>query len=206
MSPNEIDQMKKVDQVIPFNIEQIEKYASKLGILIRASEVGGVFLRLEAYTIGPTGSNESAELIGYLTGFIRPIPFKLFQLDTIQVKNRRQTLGFKRKNWKMDGPGISFIMGSWALKWAYDRGCKSAELLAVRDSDRMHDILVKLYQSFGFVFLRAVNDDSGSIPDRLVWGAVGTLMKLDITKFWKEWTPKFIELNNSLLENNDSNS
>lgn len=44
-------------------------------------------------------------------------------VDTIQVKNHRQNPGYKR-NWKIDGPGISFILGSWAIKWAYDKGSR----------------------------------------------------------------------------------
>eukprot|EP01035_Chromulina_nebulosa_P020670 gene20670-26800_t len=71
-----------------------------------------------------------------------------YAIETIQVKNRRQTLGFKRSGWTIDGPGISFLMGTWALRWAYDKGCNRAQLLAVDDSPRMQRILTKLYSRF----------------------------------------------------------
>ena len=62
------------------------------------------------------------------------------------MKNHRQYLGYRRGSWTVDGPGISFILGSWAIKWAYDKGCRRAELLAVRDSDLMNLVLVRLYE------------------------------------------------------------
>jgi hypothetical protein len=69
-----------------------------------------------------------------------------FFLDTIQVKNRRQNLGYKRKAWDPSASGISFIMGSWALCWATEKGCQRAELLAIKDDENMHSILVRLYK------------------------------------------------------------
>lgn len=65
--------------------------------------------------------------------------------DTIQVKNRRQVKHFHRAGWTVDGPGISFLMGAWATLWAYQKGCKTAQLLAVYDSDHMHRVLCRLY-------------------------------------------------------------
>ena len=121
-----------------FNIEAIENYANILGLQLNATTTGP-YLRIEAYPL------QDKELVGYLTAFIRPIPFGMFHLETIQVKNRRQNLGFERKNWTVDGPGISFIMGSYALCWASQRGCKKAQLLAVNDSPMMHAILIRLY-------------------------------------------------------------
>ena len=39
--------------------------------------------------------------------------------------------------------------------------------------------------------MREVGESYGSIPDRLVWGAVGTLMRLDLDGFYAAWTPRF---------------
>lgn len=130
---------KEGDAAAYFSRDDIEEYASLCGLTLKSSGFGPA-LRLDAY---PEGSDQA---IGYLTAFIRPIPLGLFQLETIQVENRRQTLGFKREGWSIDGPGISFIMGSWALCWAYEKGCRNTELLAVKDSEKMHAILVKLYE------------------------------------------------------------
>ena len=158
----------------------LEDLATKSSLRLEA-DVKGPLLTLQAFPI------DSDKPIGYLSAFIRPIPFGLFHLDTIQVKNRRQTLGFKRTNWTVNGPGITFIMGAWALCWAYDKGCKTTELLAVKDDEKMHKSLVKLYASYGFETLRYVDE---SIGDRLVWGAVGTLMNMQIEPFLERWSPK----------------
>lgn len=38
--------------------------------------------------------------------------------------------------------------------------------------------------------MREVTEDTISVPDRMIWGAIGTLMELDIKQFFTEWTPK----------------
>ena len=53
--------------------------------------------------------------------------------------------------------------------------------------------------SFGFRTLREVTEDTTSTGDRLVWGAIGTLMELDIKSFFTEWTPKLTELSESAI-------
>ena len=164
-----------------FTTEDVEFYAFKSGIFIK-SQVTGPSLRLEAFA-----KDDLDYKIGYLTCFIRPFT-NLLQLETIQVLNRRQTLGFKREGYTMNGPGICFIMGSWALRWAYEKGSKQAELLAVNDSEQMHRILIALYESFGFKRLKYIDEDN--VKDRLVWGALGTLMSLDMEWFMENWTPK----------------
>ena len=171
-----------------FSLNDIYHYADLCGLELKVQPTGP-FLRLEAY---PKSDQES---IGYLTAFIRPWPLRLFQLDTIQVQNRRQTLGFSRKtNVNLEGPGISFIMGSFALRWAYDRGCRVTQLLAVKDSEEMHQVLVRLYGSFGFRVVKELTDSVDSVPDRLIWGAEGTLMEMDIPAFLDEWSPKLRKL------------
>jgi len=156
-----------------FTFVELEEYAKASGLRLKSVATGPV-LRIEAFPI----CNNEDEPIGYLTAFLRPFPFGLFHLDTIQVKNRRQNLGYQRKGWTIEGPGISFIMGSYALRWAWDRGCRRTELLAVKDTEQMHAVLVRLYESFGFKTVREVGDEQSSIQDRLTWGAVGTLMEM----------------------------
>lgn len=171
-----------------FTLNDIHHYAELSGLRLKVLPTGP-YLRLEAY---PLSDEES---IGYLTAFIRPWPIGMLQLDTIQVQNRRQTLGFTRKsNVNLEGPGISFIMGSYALRWAFDKGCTVTQLLAVKDSEEMHQVLVRLYGSFGFRVIKELTDSLESVPDRLVWGAEGTLMELNLLEFLREWSPKLRKL------------
>lgn len=92
-----------------FDTPHIEYYAKLKGLTLKSS-VNGPLLRLEAFS-----SEDNIKPVGYLTAFIRPVPLGTLHLDTIQVKNRRQTLGFRRKGWSIDGSGISFVMGRWVL-------------------------------------------------------------------------------------------
>ena len=172
-----------------FSLEDVEFYAFKSGIFIK-SQMTGPTLRLEEYV-----KDDLDYKIGYLTCFVRPFT-NLLQLETIQVLNRRQTLGFKREGYTMNGPGICFIMGSWALRWAYEKGSQTAELLAVNDNEQMHRILIALYESFGFKTLKYINEDN--VKDRLVWGAIGTLMSLDLDWFMKTWSPKLKEFDSDI--------
>lgn len=189
------DRVSKMDGNEYMSISKIEEYAGICGLRLQVTSTGP-YLRIEAF---PTSNslmspNAHAQPIGFLTAFIRPIPPLLFHLDTIQVQNRRQSLSFSREGWTSDGPGISFIMGSYALLWAYQRGCRKTELLAVNDSDQMNRILVRLYKSFGFSTVREVGDDFASVPDRLIWGAKGTLMEMNITSFLQEWSGVKLEI------------
>ena len=179
---------QKISTSSIFTLSDIHHYAELCGLQLKVQPTGP-FLRLEAYPIS------DSESIGYLTAFIRPWPLGMFQLDTIQVQNRRQTLGFSRKSTvNLEGPGISFIMGSYALRWAHERGCRTTQLLAVKDSEEMHQVLVRLYGSFGFRVVKELTDSMDSVPDRLVWGAEGTLMEMDIDAFLNEWSPKLRKL------------
>jgi hypothetical protein len=38
---------------------------------------------------------------------------------------------------------------------------------------------------------REIGDGSGTDPEEVVWGGKGTLMALDIDKFFDEWSSKF---------------
>lgn len=172
--------------------EDIEKYAQVFGIKVVTSNNGPMF-RIDVYA-------EGAGAIGYLTAFLRPWPQSLIQLDTLQVKNRRQWLGYKRKGWTIEGRGISFILGILALNFGMSKGCTHAELLAVRDDPIMHAILVRLYESMGYKIVREVGDDLASVPDRLLWGAMGTLMRLEIKPAYAIGSREIREFFNKLAQ------
>jgi len=55
-------------------------------------------------------------------------------------------------------------------------------------------LLLCYIHSFGFKKIREVDESYASVPDRLVWGAIGTLMFLQLDTFYSTWTPRFREL------------
>lgn len=141
------------------SLQEIQYYARSSGVILKDTSIGP-YLRVEATAIGDISP------VGYLTAFIRPWPPGLMQLETIQVKNRRQTLDFKTLPKRIDGPGVSFILGAYSLSWAKEKGCRRAQLLAVKDSEAMEKILIRLYESFGFFILKTIEDN---VTERIVW-------------------------------------
>ena len=61
-----------------------------------------------------------------------------------------------------------------------ENGCTEAEFLAIDDEDFQHKRLVRFYKNSGFKIIKYVGEDFQSIPDRMVWGGCGTLMRGNI--------------------------
>lgn len=183
-TPAHIIHMSRIEDIDRYCLADIEEYAKKLNIELKITVIGP-YLKLEALSL------EESKVVGYLTGFIRPLT-GLLQLETIQVRNRRQSLQYRAIPVGVEGKGVSFILGSWSLRWAFSMGCKTAELLAVRDDPVMENILIRLYESYGYKVKSVINE--GDIGNRMVWGAVGTLMSIEIPAFLDEWTPKVRQL------------
>ena len=79
-------------------------------------------------------------------------------------------------------------MGFLCMLHGQEKGCRSAEFLAIDDEDRQHKRLVRYYKSAGFDFIKYVGDDFKDIPDRMVWGGCGTLLRKDIPSLLAYWT------------------
>jgi hypothetical protein len=63
-----------------------------------------------------------------------------------------------------------------------------AEFLAIDDEPYQHARLVKYYTTAGFVKIRYVGDDWTDIPDRLIWGGCGTLLRQSCVTLLCKWT------------------
>ena len=70
---------------------------------------------------------------------------------------------------------------------AQEKGCTIAEFLAIDDEDFQHKRLVRYYRRVGFQVVKYVGEEVQDIPDRLVWGGCGTLMKEDISVLIRMW-------------------
>lgn len=141
-------QLISSSQPFVFNTEMVDYYANMKGLSLRPKSQG-IFLTLEAYPVS------SDVKIGYLHCFLRPLPRDTLHLESIQVRNRRQSFeSTKKVRWSPESGLISFIMGSWALCWAREKGSKRAELLAINDSEQMNKILVRLYSRYDLISLK----------------------------------------------------
>ena len=94
-------------------------------------------LDLQLQTLGPffriTAKNlETQTELGKAEGLIRVwLKGTVLHLDSIRL--RRETLGMEKSIF-----GIGLFLGAVAIRYGYDCGCKTAELLAINDSDLYH--------------------------------------------------------------------
>ncbi|MCL7032010.1 hypothetical protein MKW94_004936 [Papaver nudicaule] len=149
-------------------------------------------LQLKLQTLGPffritVSSLETEKELGRAEGFIK-IWFgagKILHLDNIRLN--RETMGMEKSIF-----GIGLFVGAVAIRYGYDCGCKTVELLAINDSDLYHSKLVRFYTRMGF---RAVHEvTGGSMQDLahlLVWGGNGTRMDANIEQLLLKWGRKF---------------
>lgn len=73
------------------------------------------------------------------------------------------------------------------MRHAYDKGCKKAELLAINDNEKSHQLLLGFYRTAGFVAVKEVTNDISCVPDLLVWGGVGTRMDMPVEDYLRRW-------------------
>ncbi|KAK8586196.1 hypothetical protein V6N13_130718 [Hibiscus sabdariffa] len=79
-----------------------------------------------------------------------------------------------------------------AIRYGYDCGCKTAELLAINDSDLYHSKLVRFYRRIGFKAVHEVTGSTiGDVPHMLIWGGIGTRMDASIDELLVKWCTRF---------------
>lgn len=182
-----------------FTLQELEDYA--------ASDTVGVVISLT--TFGPgyravaRAKHDESIILGYVEGFLRPTQPQLLHLDKMEIfqpvlervrRARPGSLNFGGIN-----IGLGLMMGYRCLLHATaeeeSRGRKPravAEFLAIDDEDFQHKRLVRYYRYAGFKIVKYVGGEFGDIPDRLVWGGCGTLMKQDIPVLMDKWTSLFV--------------
>ena len=129
--------------------------------------------------------------MGYVEGFVRP-GSRLLHLDKMEVfrKITKQARAENPDEFKGGGTvlGVGLLLGYLCLLHGQEQGCTTAEFLAIDDEDFQHKRLVRYYRQAGFDLIKYVGDDLASIPDRLVWGGCGTLLRKDIPFLLQKWT------------------
>ncbi|KAL9411333.1 hypothetical protein AB3S75_045013 [Citrus x aurantiifolia] len=103
---------------------------------------------IQLQTLGPffrvtAESLETKNELGRAEGLISVwLKGRLLLLDSIRLK--RETLGMERSIF-----GIGLFIGAAAVRYGYDCGCKTAELLTINDSDLYYTKLVRFYKRIG---------------------------------------------------------
>ncbi|KAK7836790.1 uncharacterized protein LOC112001232 [Quercus suber] len=88
--------------------------------------------------------------------------------------------------------GIGLFLGAVAIRYGYDGGGKTAELLAINDSDLYHSKLVRFYTRIGFKAVHEVTGSGfGDYAHILVWGGGGTRMDANVEELLVKWCTRF---------------
>ncbi|PPS18094.1 hypothetical protein GOBAR_AA02465 [Gossypium barbadense] len=149
-------------------------------------------LDVQLRTLGPlfritAKSLETNRELGRAEGLVRVwFVGKILHLDSIRLN--RETLGMERSIF-----GIGLFIGAVAIRYGYDCGCKTAELLAINDSDLYHSKLVRFYKRIGFKVVHEVTGSTiGDMPHMLMWGGVGTRMDASIAELLVKWCSSLV--------------
>lgn len=180
------------------NDEVLPKLASAQTIIDYAYDSGVV---LSITTLGPgyravaRARHNETQIIGYLGGFLRP-GGRILHMDKMEVF-KKAVANVREEQPEYSGGGSAFgvglLLGCLALRHGFDNGCTIAEFLAIDDEEKQHKRLVRHYQRLGLKVIRYVGEDIINIPDRLIWGGVGTLMNAEISSLLVKWTPVFVK-------------
>ena len=168
----------------------IDKFAEDRGVVLSFSTLG------PGYRAVARALHDESMILGYVEGFVRPAG-QILHLDKMQVFKPVVEKVKAQVPCSLDFGGVSFgiglLMGYKCLLHATDKGCKVAEFLAIDDMEFQHKRLVRYYRRVGFKVVKYVGEEVRDIPDRLVWGGCGTLMKEDVSILLDKWT-KTMEL------------
>ena len=205
-SPHMCTSVAKLDE--PVTLAEVEEAARRLGCELRTSATGPAYRvellwtkgrELPSPPVQTLGYNDDVppppELLGYSDGFTQPTG--ITHLETIEIRKftgfwaRRKERGALRyAAARRLKPGLLVSMGTAC--WIRERAAFSnarAQLLCVRDDERQHRSLVRYYRRLGFIPLREVGSDLKSLADRVLWGAEGTLMEIDIDAMRRLYAP-----------------
>jgi hypothetical protein len=165
--------------------KELIDYADRQGVIVSLTTLG------PGYRALARAKHNSSQILGYVEGFIRPTG-NLLHLDKMEVFRKMVQQARKENPDEFKGGGtilgVGLLLGYLCLLHGQEMGrCEEAEFLAIDDEDFQHKRLVRFYKQAGFKFIKYVGDDFQNIPDRLVWGGCGTLLRAkipDILQFW----------------------
>ena len=169
--------------------DDIIAYADRNGVNLSLSTLG------PGYRSVARAKHDEDLIIGYCEGFIRP-GNSILHLDSMKVfkKSLTKCREENAEGFKGGGTlGVGLMLGCLCLTFGLENGCSTAEFLAIDDEDRQHKRLVRYYKLLGLKVVRYVGEDIKSIPDRLIWGGVGTLMSESIDTLMNKWSATFLD-------------
>ena len=149
-----------------FTIPEIQDAARRIGMEISLSTLGPFYRSV--IRLANSGNESKGEIIGYTSGSIiapllRQDAMKIFAVNTGNRLSRSHDLKSTR-GWKSPSTfGLTLLLGAYGARYAYDQGCTKAELLAINDNAKQHEILVRHYKRLGLKPVREVDESISCI-------------------------------------------
>ncbi len=145
------------------SLYHLEKQASELGLLLRIQVRRPLDLWTLRLVVARNIDNNKIEILGEMKGWAYKGKSGL-QLDTMTVSSKAPA-------------GVGYLIWAATMSWALEETpCIRARLLAIRDDDTQHELLVRYFCQRGFKIEREVGASPLDLPLRLVWGGAGSLM------------------------------
>jgi hypothetical protein len=167
-----------------WTVEDLEDYCDKTGVVMSFTTMG------PGYRAVARAKHDETLILGYVEGFLRP-GGAILHLDKMEVFKPVVKKAKQQRPELFDFGGISFgiglVMGYRCLLHGQENGCKVAEFLSIDDEEFQHKRLVRYYRRVGFQVIKYVGEDFMDIPDRLIWGGCGTLMREGIDVLIRKW-------------------
>jgi hypothetical protein len=165
-------------------------YASKEGVILSLSTLG------PSYRALARAKHNETQILGYCEGFLRP-GGGVLHLDKMEVFKRMiKTASIENPGEFRGGGtllGVGQLLGYLCLLHGKENGYTTGEFLAIDDEEKQHRKLVQYYKRSGFKIIKYVGEGFSDIPDRLVWGGRGTLMREEIDVLLESWTRVFVK-------------
>jgi hypothetical protein len=163
----------------------LDDFAARQGVVLSLTTLGPGYRAIARST-----QNET-QILGYVEGFIRPTG-NLLHLDKMEVF-RPMVKRVRLENPSFNGGGtilgVGLLLGYMCVLHGKEQGkCVTAEFLALDAADFQHTRLVRYYKNAGFDVIKYVGEDFKEIPDRLMWGGCGTLLRKDVDTLLNFWT------------------
>lgn len=163
----------------------LDDFAASQGVVLSLTTLGPGYRAIARST-----QNET-QILGYVEGFIRPTG-KLLHLDKMEIF-RPMVKRVRVENPAFNGGGtilgVGLLLGYMCVLHGKKQGnCVKAEFLAIDDEDFQHKRLVRYYKNAGFDVIKYVGEGFQDVPDRLMWGGCGTLLRKDVDTLLSFWT------------------
>ena len=148
-------------------LDDLERQAARAGLLLRVQVRRPLNIWTFKLVVAQELGDKKIRIWGEMKAWAYP-GFNGFQLDTMRVNPKASK-------------GVGSLIWSSTMAWALENTpCRRARLLAIRDGEKQHAVLVKYFSQKGFDFARDVGSSPLDLPLRMVWGGAGSLMVGDI--------------------------